>query len=473
MISKGKFRIFQNKLIKMKTSTLKIGLILFLLSAVMLISCARKPNQPNILLILIDDMGWGDIGYNSDDILSPTLDNLAENGIKFTQHYVNQECTPTRVSLLTGMFPNRFGIHCSSASNEQAFPFETVTLASALKSMGYQTAISGKWHLGSLVKWGPLKFGFDHSYGGLAGAMGMYDHRYRLNREPYTRTWHRNDEYVDEEGHVYDLVTDNAIDLLENVFTKDQPFFLYLPYHGVHTPLVETKEWLDYNKHIENPDRQLFGAAVSHLDYQIGRVVETLDETGYRDNTLLIVMSDNGGFPNYRGNQYPPPDPKLTNFSSNGLLRGQKGQPYEGGIRVPAFVNWPGKLDPEVSDAVFHAVDWLPTIARMVGYEPEENLNWDGQDIWPIISGEKVEDDPRVLYWNYWNIRIALRYGDWKIVSATENAPFELFNLAIDPYEKNDLSQVETEQMEIMMNKLKETRALDRKGRAPWLEKTE
>jgi len=274
-------------------------LIGFVAILAVLSSCntANIPEKPNILFILIDDMGWGDIGYNSDDIRSPNLDRLAEEGLKFTQHYVNQECTPTRVSLMTGRYPTRYGLHCSSASNDQAFPFGTETLASALKSVGYTTALSGKWHLGSLPKWGPLKYGFDYSYGGLAGALGMYDHRYRLNRPPYTRSWHRNDEYVDEEGHAYDLVTDNAIDLLENTFPEDEPFFLYLPYFGVHTPLVENEEWLSYNRHIKNPSRQLFGAAVSHLDYQIGRVIEALERSGQRENTLIIVSSDNGGFP--------------------------------------------------------------------------------------------------------------------------------------------------------------------------------
>ncbi len=438
-------------------------------------SCSIKkegPDLPNILLIVIDDMGWGDIGYNSDDIRSPHLDNLAENGVKFTQHYSNQECTPTRVSLLTGRFPNRYGLHCSSASNDQAFPFETLTLSSMLKSQGYNTAISGKWHLGSLPKWGPLKYGFDYSYGGLAGALGMYDHRYRLNREPFTRTWIRNDEYVDEVGHVYDLVTDNALALIKDTFARDEPFFLYLPYHGVHTPLVETEEWLNYNSHIENPSRRLFAAAVSHLDDQIGRVITALDESGERDNTLIIVISDNGGFPNYSGNQYPPPDPPLLNFSSNGPLRGAKGTPFEGGIRVPAFVNWPTVLKPGERDAVIHAVDWLPTICRLVGFQPVEDPKWDGQDIWPMILDKKaVSDEPRVLYWNYWDIRIALRYGDWKIVSPTENAPFELYNLARDPYETTDLSGTETKQLELLLTKLEETLAKDRKGPAPWIEK--
>lgn len=448
----------------------KIFCFAFFLAFLSSCAPANIPEKPNVLFILIDDMGWGDIGYNSDDILSPNLDRLAEEGLKLNQHYVHPECTPTRVSLMTGRYATRYGLHCSGACNEQAFPFGTETLASALRSVGYTTAISGKWHLGSLTEWGPLKYGFDYSYGGLAGALGMYDHRYRLNRPPYTRSWHRMDEYVDEEGHAYDLVTDNAIDLIENKFQEDQPFFLYLPYHGVHTPLVESEEWLEHNRHISNPSRQLFGAAVSHLDHQIGRVLDALEETGFRENTLIIVSSDNGGFPNYRGGQYPPPDPKLTNFSSNGPLHGEKGQPYEGGIRVPAFVNWPGIINPGVLNTPVHIMDWMPTLCNLTAYQADKDLKWDGQDIWPYITGAKSEPEiPRRFYWNYWNIRMALRDGDWKLVYPKENSSAELYNLAEDPNEKKNLAQSEPEHLERLIKLLEEERGLDQKGRAPWL----
>lgn len=434
------------------------------------IASAAEPDakRPNIVLILIDDMGWADIGYHNDELRSPNLDKLAREGVEFGQHYVMQECTPTRVTLMTGRYPNRFGLHCSSASNDQAFPFDTVTMASALRSVGYDTAISGKWHLGSLVQWGPRKFGFNHSYGGLAGALGMYDHRYRLNRAPYTRTWHRNDEYVDEEGHAYDLVTDEAIGLVEK--TLREPFFLYLPYHGVHTPLVESKKWLDHNRHIENPSRRLFAAAVSHLDHQIGRVVDTLERTGRRENTLIVVLSDNGGFPNYSGGQYPAPDPRLRDFSSNHPLRGFKGQHYEGGIRVPASANWPGRLEPRKISAPIHSIDWLPTLCKLVGYEPSKDLKWDGQNIWPLVTGERTEHDtPRRFYWNYWNVRIALRDGDWKLVSPKQNAPFELYNLAEDPNETTDLAKRRPDQLKRLQDLLENEQSKDRKGRAPWL----
>lgn len=181
-------------------------------------------------------------------------------------------------------------------------------------------------------------------------------------------------------------------------------------------------------------------------------------------------MSDNGGFPNYSGGQYPPPDPRLTDFRSNGPFRGQKGQPYEGDICVPAFVNWLGKLNQGIIDIPVHAVDWLPTICDLVECKPEGNLNWDGQNIWPFIIGNKDQyKNPRTFYWNYWNIRIALRYGDWKLVYPTENSDAELYNLADDPYEKNDLSDKEKIQLNLLIDKLSEVRATDRKGPAPWL----
>ena len=444
-----------------------------ILAAGVLVSVSRAeeqtPRRPNVVVIVIDDMGWADIGYHNDQIRSPNLDRLAREGVRFDQHYVMQECTPTRVALMTGRYPTRFGLHCSSASNEQAFPLETVTMASALRSIGYDTAISGKWHLGSLPKWGPRKFGFNYTYGGLAGAVGMYDHRYRLNRPPYTRTWHRNDEYVDEKGHAYDLVTDEAVELMEKKLKE--PFFLYLPYHGVHTPLVESDRWLNYNNHVENPSRRLFAAAVSHLDFQIARVVDSLEKTRRRQNTLVLVFSDNGGFPNHGGGQYPPPDPRLTDFSSNKPLRGTKGQPYEGGIRVPALASWPGRLEPGKVTAPIHAIDWMPTLCNLLGYKPEKDLKWDGQDVWPLVTGEKSDHDgPRRFYWNYWNVRIALREGDWKLVYPKQKTPAELYNLADDPCEKHDLAQERPDQLKRLQRLLKEEQSLDRKGRAPWLE---
>ena len=260
---------------------LTLGLVVGVCSSVLIFSdgCNSISSQkkPNILLIVADDMGWADIGYHNSEIKTPNLDRLAKEGVDLDQHYVQPQCTPTRVSLMTGRYPNRFGRHCTSASNQQAFPFDTITMASALKSLGYDTAITGKWHLGSKPEWGPTKYGFNQSYGSLAGAIGMYDHRYRLNQPEFTQTWHRNDQLIeDEAGHATDLCTEQAVQWIHSL---NKPFFLYVPFHTVHTPLAEPQRYLDMNQHIENPDRRLMAAALSHMDESMGRVISALEET--------------------------------------------------------------------------------------------------------------------------------------------------------------------------------------------------
>jgi len=400
---------------------------------------AEGTKLPNIVVLLADDVGWADVGFHNPEIRTPNLDRLCEAGVRLDQFYVQPQCTPTRVALLTGRYPSRFGPHCTQASNEQACPLGTLTLASMLKTRGYDTALIGKWHLGSRLEWGPNHYGFDYSYGSLAGAVGMYDHRYRLNT-PFAQTWHRDLEFVEEEGHATDLVTREATAWLKAGRTR--PFFLYVPFHAAHTPLVEEAKWLEINGHIEDPDRRLMAAAVTHMDWAAGRIVETLEEIGARENTLVVFISDNGGIAGaYSGHNYPEPDPPLKKgFSKNTPLRGGKTDVYEGGIRVPAFANWPGVLEPGVVEAPVHAVDWMPTLAAMTGYEPKSGTKWDGRDIGPLLRGESAPGE-RVLYW-VWNRQRAaeaLRKGDWKLLRNRAGEPWELFDLAKDPYEKEDL----------------------------------
>lgn len=411
------------------------------------IAQAAEATHPNVVLIVADDLGWNDIGYHNAEIKSPHLDRLAAEGVRLDQHYVQPQCTPTRVALMTGRYPSRFGRHCTQASNVRALPPGTQTLASLLRSAGYATALTGKWHLGSKPEWGPNHYGFDHSHGSLAGAVGMYDHRYRLTQPEYTRTWHRNHEFVTEEGHVTDLCAAEAVRWIET--HAEQPYLLYVPLHAVHVPLVEEDEWLAMNAHIKSPDRRLFAAAVSHMDAAIGRIVDALDRTGQRERTLIVFMSDNGGLHNHRGDTYPPPDPKLTNFSSNLPLRGQKGRTYEGGIRVPALVNWPGRLKPRMVAAPMHAVDWLPTLAGLAGAEPDRDIVYDGRDIWPLLTGDETAPPERTLYWVWGENRrrVALRHGDWKIVRQDGQDEFELFNLADDPSETTDLAATKPEKL--------------------------
>lgn len=421
-------------------------------------SAAEKTEQPNIVLIISDDQGWNDIGYHDPDIKSPTLDRLAAEGVRLDWQYVMPQCTPTRVCLMTGRYPSRFGNHCCRASNEHAFSFDTPTLASVLKAAGYRTALCGKWHLGSKPEWGPNHHGFDHSYGSLAGAIGMYDHRYRLS-SPFVVTWHRNHEFIEEQGHATDLVTAEAVKLLEDA--RDQPLFLYVPFQSVHNPIVEEDKWIEQNSHIESPDRRLYAAAVTHMDDCVRQIVEASQNAPNGRESLVVFISDNGAVVNSSGNVYPPPDPKLSNFSSNKPLRSSKTHVYEGGIRVPALAWWPGRLEPSVCKAPLHAVDWFATLVEVGGAELPADIAFDGQNIWPQLTGEPA--DQRELYWVWGGNRdrVALRAGDWKVLRDGRKKQWELYNLKDDPYEKNNLASTNPERLEEMLDKVREQKLGD------------
>ena len=431
--------------VTMKTSHLKpILSCLALLGVLCGPACAaEQAERPNVLMIVSDDQGWGDIGYHAADMRTPHLDRLAREGVELDCHYVQPQCTPTRVALMTGRYPSRFGSHCTQASGDHAYPFETLIMANMLGSLGYDTALIGKWHMGSRLEWGPNHHGFAYSYGCLDGAVGPLNHRYRKN----ALSWHRNGEFIEEVGHTTDLIAREAVQWLRRE-RDGKPFFLYLPFTAVHVPLVEEQKWLDANAHIADPDRRLHAATVTHMDSAIGAVLAALDATGQRQNTLIIFTADNGGIHvAYKGGNYPAPDPSLkAGYSRNTPLRGGKGELFEGGMRVPAFVNWPAKLQPRKATTPMHAVDWMPTVAAVVGYKPEGNPQWDGQSVWPMLAGNAATSEPREFYWvwgvgRYWE---GLRRGDWKIirnnrtVKTGATAPWMLFNLADDPLETTD-----------------------------------
>jgi arylsulfatase A-like enzyme len=415
--------------------------------------------QPNIVLIVADDLGWNDVGYHNPRMRTPELDRIAAEGVQLNWHYVMPVCTPTRVCLMTGRYPSRFGVHCTEPSNEQAFPLGTPTLASVLKAAGYETAIVGKWHLGSKPEWGPNHYGFDHSYGSLAGAVGMRDHRYRIG-SPFEKTWHRDHKFIDEEGHATDLVTAEAVRVIEA--KREMPLFLYIPLHSVHTPLVEEQKYLDRVSHIKNADRRLYAAAVNHLDESIGKILEALKKSGQLEPTIVVFTSDNGGQVNHTGNQYPPPDVKLTRFSSNKPLRGKKTDVYEGGIRVPALVCWRDTLSPHTCEAPLHAVDWLPTLSNLVGTKVPTDVPLDGMDVWPLVTGQS-DALPRMLYWSRGDgpQRVALRHGNWKLLRAGPNKPWELYNLADDPHETTDLAAQQPERVTEFRRQLAEQQSKD------------
>ncbi|MBM4082731.1 MAG: sulfatase, partial [Planctomycetes bacterium] len=330
----------------------------------------------------------------------------------------------------------------------------------ALRAAGYDTAITGKWHLGSKPEWGPRQFGFDHSYGSLAGGVGPLDHRYK--KGPFTETWHRDDKLIEEQGHVTDLITQEAVRWIES--RTEKPFFLYLTYTAPHIPMDEPKAWLDRYPDIGVPTKRQFAACVSHMDDGIGQVVRALERAGKRENTLIVFTSDNGATPNVRNDdtQYPGSYPPGPAGGSNEPLRGQKAQLYEGGIRVPALVNWPGKLKPSRFAAPIHVVDWMPTLCALAGSQASSDLKWDGQDVWPTLTGA-VKPTPRQLYWAGPGFKTAAaRDGDWKlIIHRGETEKAELFDLASDPCEKTDLAAQHPERVAALKKLLAELSARD------------
>jgi len=453
---------------------------------------AAVDEPPNIIVIISDDQGWADIGVNNPRVFSPNLDRLAAEGITFTQHYVMPQCTPTRVALLTGRYPGRFGGPALSASNQPAFPHGTPTLASMLQQRGYTTAMAGKWHLASTPDFGPNVFGFHSSYGSLAGAVGMYDHRYRTGE--FEHTWHRDHTLIEgaENGtHATDLITNEAIRVIEQ--DHEKPFFLYLPYHSVHTPLDERGPFPDRPTQLDpdnptrwlnesdirwfndpegkiqsehDPEKRLLLAAVYHLDDAIGRVVQSLDDNGLRENTLILFSSDNGPQGSWGGNAYPD-DLKLTDFNQPLPFRGKKVDVWEGGIHVPAFANWPGRLQPREEPTPVHIVDWFPTIAAIAQVTERPDVAWDGVDLGPLLfDGEPSA--PRDFYWTWASPvnRWALRYGDWKVVKYGRGAPqaatdWQLFNLALDPDESDNVAEEHPEILRELHDRFVQQRGKD------------
>ncbi|MDZ8120518.1 sulfatase-like hydrolase/transferase [Pontiella agarivorans] len=447
-----------------KKKYLMTGWLLAFSFLVLMTVADSAQKRPNLLFILSDDQGWGDIGFHDPALYSPNLDRLAEQNLELTHHYAAPQCTPSRVSFLTGRYAQRFGPQAIIAGyNVQAIPFGTPTLASLLKAQGYDTALIGKWHLGSVPGQHPNLWGFDYSYGSLGGAVGVYDHRYRLRKKDYVNTWHRNGELIPghengkpyEEGtHVTDLITKDAIRFLKQ--KREQPFFLYLAYTAVHTPLAEEDKWFKDPEgkiqKIKDESRRLMAASVHHLDDAVGQVLQALAETGVLENTIVVYSSDNGGVAGgHQGGGYAEPNPDLKpGYSSNGELRSGKTHVYEGGIRVPTIVSWPGVLGKGVIDDPVHICDWLPTFGKIAGVELPSNL--DGRDILPVLKGEPAE--PRGFYWARgkqipWSRR-AVRRGGWKLVN--EGQSWALYHLETDPGEQKNLAEKYPEKVKSLLD---------------------
>lgn len=413
-------------------------------------------SRPNILLLVSDDLGWRDVGYHESEIKTPALDNLAETGVELTQFYVHPTCSPTRASLLTGRPASRFGILGPIAGkSKQVLPLENNTLAEILRNSGYATAITGKWHLGLRPENGPHMYGFEYTYGFLHGQIDQYTHRYKFG----DRTWHRNNEFIDEAGHATDLITNEAIQYIKNYRDKNKPFFLYVPYSVPHFPVQEEEKWLDiYKDTIKNESRRAFAASVTHMDYAISQLLKTLDDEKLRKNTLVIFISDNGGQEKWIdvSEQYDGRHGPNDRLGDNRPLRDWKGSLYEGGIRVPAVFNWPGKINQGKVNDLTCANDILPTLAYLTGSVLPSQSEVEGINVWKaVFDGTALGE--RTLYLRT-KKQYALRQGDWKLVysgKTFKKGTYELFNLANDPNETRDVSEANQELAVALLEKMK------------------
>lgn len=392
--------------------------------------------KPHIVFIVADDLGWKDVGFHGSDIKTPNIDRLARDGARLEQFYTQPMCTPTRAALMTGRYPFRYGLQTLviPTPSKYGLPTDEWLLPQALKEAGYSTAMVGKWHLGHADrKYWPRQRGFDYHYGSMVGEVDYYSHS-----SSKVRDWYRNDRPIKEEGYVTELWGKDAVARI-NAHDVKTPLFLYLAFTAPHAPYQAPKAYVERYKHIEDLTRRTYAAMVTAMDDQIGNVVAALDAKKMRDNTLIVFMSDNGG--NRSAMLSGDVDvSKLKLPADNGPYRGGKGMLYEGGTRVAALANWPGKINAGEVKEIVHVVDMFPTIAALAGARANKDKPLDGLDVWGTLSQGKPSPRQEVVY-NIEPFRGGLRQGDWKLIWRTPlPSAIELYNIAQDPYEKTDVA---------------------------------
>ena len=378
--------------------------------------------KPNIIVIVSDDHGYADVGCNGcKEIPTPNLDSIARDGVRFTDGYVScPVCSPTRAGLMTGRYQQRFGHELNPGGNPaHGLPTKEITLANLLKSAGYATGLVGKWHLGMTPELHPQKRGFDEFFGFLGGA-----HPYVESGIGTPNPIYRGTKQVDEKEYLTDAFAREAVSFIER--HKGHPFLLCLTFNAVHAPLQATQKYLDRFPSITAQPRRTYAGMLSAMDDGVGAVLKKIKESGLEKDTLIFFHSDNGGPPN--------------NGSSNGPLRGYKGTVFEGGVRVPFLVKWPGRIPAGV---VFKhpviSLDVLPTVVAAAGWRLPKDRPFDGVNLLPYLTGEKSSPPHDILFWRF-RLPRAVRNGNWKLVSLAVGEP-QLFDLSKDIGETTDLAK--------------------------------
>ena len=434
-----------------------ITLAVLLLAPLVALHAADAPvTTPNIILFLIDDLGWRDLGcQGSTYYQTPNIDRLAKEGVRFTDAYsACAVCSPTRAAILTGKYPARLLLTDWLPSGRwnpkaklregrfvRALPVEEFTLAEALREAGYRTANIGKWHLGSEPFSLPEHHGFDVNIAGNAhGAPGSYFFPYagdwKIPATGQRATWNVLPDGQPGE-YLTDRLTDEAVKFIRA--SRDQAFFLYFPHYGVHTPLQAKKEVVAKYERVPESQRQgkpEYAAMIEGVDDSVGRVMATLKELELEQNTVILFTSDNGGF---------------YNATSNAPLRANKGAYYEGGIRVPLIVKWPGVAKPgRVVGEPVTSTDLYPTCLAAAGLPARPNQHQDGVNLRPVLTGEGSLP-PRPLFWHYPHYNehpssvpsSAIRQGPWKLIETFDPEGIEVYNLATDLGETKNLAAAE------------------------------
>lgn len=427
----------------MKTSKLFLFLGLILMAK---FNYAQKKSaeKPNIVLIMADDMGYGDLGcYGNEDIKTPNIDKLAENSLKFTDFHSNGAvCTPTRAALLTGNYQQRSGlegvIYVRGETRETGLDTDsTTTIAELLKSNGYATGIMGKWHLGYKEKFNPVNQGFDEFYGYLSGNVDYHSH---YDNSGIYDWWHNLDS-IQEKGYSTDLITQHSVDFINA--HKKEPFFLYVPQEAPHAPFQGRNDpayrfpntEFSYYGNVKDSLRA-YKEMIEVMDEGVGKIMSALKKNDLEKNTLVIFLSDNGS----------------EVFGNNGVLRGDKGSLYEGGHRVPALAYWKGKIKSGKSSETLLTMDFLPTFLAITDTQPPEKIKFDGVDFTDVLFNRwKLKKRP--VFWRYRGQKV-VREKEWKLfISKRDTA---LYNLDMDIRETNNLSKENPEKVKDLAKKLTE-----------------
>lgn len=444
----------------------KLSLLLIILSNLNAIE------KPNIIFIMADDLGVGDLSsYGAKDMSTPNIDKLMKDGCRLDNAYANcPVCSPTRAAFLTGRYPDMVGvpgvIRTHKVNNWGYLSPGAKTLPSLLKEAGYYSALIGKWHLGLLEPNTPNGRGFDYFKGFLGDMMDDY-YNYKRHGVNYMR---ENKEVINPKGHATDLFSEWSVDFIKNRSQKEDPFFLFLSYNAPHTPIQPPKDWLDKVTEREkdiSPQRAKLVSLIEHMDYGIGRVMQAAAEL---DNTIIVFTSDNGGQANVGARNSP--------------WKGEKQQMWEGGLRVPACIVWKGVIQSGTTyskDSM--TMDWMPTIAEIVGLKKPTNI--DGVSMLSGILGKNNNTvGDRTLIWvrreggsRYkGQAYYAVRKGPWKILQNTSTEPFELYNIKNDPTEMNSVTN-NVKKLRELENVLREhvrnTGFVRWQGRSPDVEKVD